>query len=70
VWQRTLIDFLEQGGFSYTYWVWNPDAWIGGLIVDDHGTLDRAKIDLLRPSQAPLLGMPHPERTGAVQSPS
>ena len=25
-WQRTLISFLEQGDFSYTYWVWNPDA--------------------------------------------
>ena len=58
VWQRSLISFLEQGGFSYTYWVWNPDAWIGGLLVDDRGTLDRAKIDLLRPSQAPLLGTP------------
>jgi endoglucanase len=56
VWQRSLISFLEQGDFSYTYWVWNPDAWIGGLLVDDRGTLDRAKIDLLRPSQAPLLG--------------
>jgi endoglucanase len=56
VWQRNLISFLEQGGFSYTYWVWNPDAWIGGLLVDDHGTLDRAKLALLRPSQAPLLG--------------
>jgi endoglucanase len=56
VWQRSLIRFLEQGGFSYTYWVWNQDAWIGGLLVDDRGTLDRAKIELLRPSQAPLLG--------------
>ena len=58
VWQRSLLSFLEQGDFSYTYWVWNPDAWIGGLLVDDRGTLDRAKIDLLRASQAPLLGKP------------
>jgi endoglucanase len=56
VWQRSLVDFLKQGGFSYAYWVWNPDPWIGGLLLDDHGTLDRAKVDLLRPSQAPLLG--------------
>jgi endoglucanase len=56
-WQRSLINFLEQGGFSYTYWVWNPDAWIGGL-VDDRGTLDQTKIKLLRPSQAALLGRP------------
>jgi aryl-phospho-beta-D-glucosidase BglC (GH1 family) len=58
VWQRGLVDFLAQGSFSYTYWVWNPDAWIGGLLVDDSGNLNRAKIDLLRPSQAPLLGDP------------
>jgi len=56
VWQRSLISFLEQGGFSYTYWVWNPDAWIGGLLVDDRGDLDQAKLRLLGPSQAPLLG--------------
>jgi endoglucanase len=58
VWQRSLVSFLEQGGFSYTYWVWNPDAWIGGLLLDNRGTVDRAKIDLLRPSMAALLGKP------------
>jgi endoglucanase len=56
LWQRNLVSFLQQGGFSYTYWVWNPDQWIGGLLQDDRGTLDRAKVDLLGPSQAPLLG--------------
>jgi endoglucanase len=56
MWQRSLISFLEQGGYSYAYWVWNPDAWIGGLLMDDRGTLDSAKMALLRPSQAPLLG--------------
>jgi endoglucanase len=56
LWQRSLISFLKQGGFSYTYWVWNPDGWIGGLLLDDRGTLDRAKLGLLSPSQAPLLG--------------
>jgi len=56
LWQRSLISFLMQGGFSYTYWVWNPDAWIGGLLLDDRGTLDHAKLGLLGPSQAPLLG--------------
>jgi endoglucanase len=58
LWQRNLVNFLEQGGFSYTYWVWNPDGWTGGLTVDDRGTVDRAKLVLLRPSQAPLLGQP------------
>jgi endoglucanase len=59
VWQRSLISFLEQGGFSYTYWVWNPDSWAGGLLLDDRGTLDRSKMSLLGPWQAPLLGMSH-----------
>ena len=54
IWQRSFISFLEQGGFSYTCGVWNPDAWIGGLLIDDRGTLNQAKIDLLRASQAPL----------------
>jgi endoglucanase len=58
VWQRSLIAFLDQGSFSYTYWVWNPDSWIGGLLVDDWGTLNHAKLDLLRTSQAPLLAKP------------
>jgi len=55
VWQRSLVSFLGQEGFSYTYWVWNPDTWIGGLLLDDRGTLDQTKIKLLRSTQAPLL---------------
>jgi endoglucanase len=55
VWQRALIDFLAQGGFSYTYWVWNPDGFVGGVLVDGRGSVDAAKLRLLAPSQAPLL---------------
>jgi endoglucanase len=58
IWQRTLIDFLTAGGFSYTYWVWNPDGWVGGLLLDGHGNVDQAKLSLLSPSQAELLGRP------------
>ena len=58
IWQRSLISFLQQEGFSYTYWVWNPDAWIGGLLVDDRGTLDQSKMKLLQSTQAPPLGEP------------
>ncbi|MBV9169710.1 MAG: cellulase family glycosylhydrolase, partial [Chloroflexi bacterium] len=57
-WQRSLISYIQEGRFSYTYWVWNPDAWIGGLTVDDRGNLNQAKLGLLRPGQAPLLGTP------------
>jgi endoglucanase len=61
LWQRSLINYLTEGGFSYTYWVWNPDGWVGGLLVDNHGNLDTAKLRLLRPSQAAILGMPTPQ---------
>jgi endoglucanase len=56
IWQRSLITFLAEGGFSYAYWVWNPDGWVGGLLVDNRGDVDGAKLSLLRPSQAALLG--------------
>jgi endoglucanase len=59
-WQRALIEFLQREGFSYTYWTWNQDPWVGGLIEDDAGTLDRYKMNLLGPTQAPLLGRPVP----------
>jgi endoglucanase len=58
VWQRKLVSFLSQEGFSYTYWVWNQDAWIGGLLQNDRGGLDQAKMTLLRSTQAPMLGQP------------
>src|SRR5215472_1920337 len=54
VWQRSLITFLEQGGYSYMYWVWNPDGWTGGVLLDDRGTVDQNKLALLAPG--PLLG--------------
>jgi endoglucanase len=63
VWQRALVRFLEQGGYSYTYWVWNPDSWVGGLLVDDQGRLDRAKLALLGSSQAPPLAKPQQDNT-------
>jgi endoglucanase len=65
VWQRTLVAFLQDGGYSNMYWVWNQDQWIGGLLVNDRGDLDRAKLNLLAPGQAPLLGqrIPSPSAT-------
>jgi endoglucanase len=58
IWQRTLIAFLQDGGYSNLYWVWNPDPWIGGIMMNDRGDLDRAKLGLLAPGQGPLLGRP------------
>lgn len=66
IWQRTLIDYLAQFGFSYTYWVWNRDGWVGGLLIDNVGHVDEAKLRLLGPSQAKLLGRPSPRVTPEI----
>jgi endoglucanase len=56
LWQRALIAFLQDGGYSNLYWVWNPDGWTGGILLDEGGRVDRGKLDLLAPGQSPLLG--------------
>jgi endoglucanase len=56
IWQRSLIDYLRRGGFSFTYWVWNPDDWIGGLVQERSGNLNQSKMELLTPLLWPLLG--------------
>ncbi len=58
VWQRALIGFIQDRGFSYAYRVWNFDGWTGGLLQDDQRTLNQAKLGLLSPTQWPLLGEP------------
>jgi endoglucanase len=65
-WQRALIGFLHDGGFSHAYWVWNPDSWIGGLLLDDHGTLDHAKLNILTRGRSQLLGRPEPPQSEAT----
>jgi endoglucanase len=67
-WQRTLIAYLQEGGYSQLYWVWNTDAWIGGLLLDDRGTLDTAKLGLLAAGQGPLLGRPEPVQSEPTPS--
>src|SRR5262245_43690871 len=56
VWQRALIEYVEREGFSYTYWVWNQDDWVGGLVQDNDGRLNQAKLSLLARSQWPSMG--------------
>jgi endoglucanase len=70
IWQRALVDFLEQGNFSYTYWVWNPDGWVGGLLVNGRGDVDAAKLKLLGPTQAGQFGADQPPAdTSAERTP-
>jgi endoglucanase len=60
VWQRTLVEYIEREGFNYTYWVWNQDDWVGGLVRDNSGRLDQAKLSLLARSQWPFMGERQP----------
>ena len=67
VWQRTLVSYLQQNGFDYTYWCWNPNSGdTGGVLQDDWSTLDQAKLAMLNAYQWPLLGSPEP--AGAAQA--
>jgi endoglucanase len=59
IWQRTLVGYLKQYGFSYTYWAWNPDsADTGGVLQDDWCSIDQYKLEVLSYYQWPLLHEP------------
>jgi endoglucanase len=48
IWQRKLVDFIQQKNLSFTYWSWNPNsADTGGILLDDWKTVDAAKQQLL-----------------------
>jgi endoglucanase len=76
VWQRTLVSYLQQNGFDYTYWCWNPNSGdTGGVLQDDWATLNQAKLAILNAYQWPLLGSPEPAAAAqaivsAYQAPS
>lgn len=56
IWQRELFSYLKQHGINYTYWSWNPNSGdTGGVLTDDWMTVDKAKLDLIRTHQAPLM---------------
>ncbi len=60
-WLRSLVAFMKDYGFSYTYWAWNPDSGdTGGLLQDDWKTLNQAKLEPLSLYQCPLLEQPTP----------
>ncbi|GAA0741633.1 cellulase family glycosylhydrolase [Dactylosporangium roseum] len=55
IWQRSLLAYLKENGFSYTYWSWNPNSGdTGGVLNDDWTTLNEDKVALLKSYQAPL----------------
>ncbi|GAA2614449.1 cellulase family glycosylhydrolase [Dactylosporangium fulvum] len=55
IWQRSLMAYMKEHGFSYTYWSWNPNSGdTGGILNDDWNTLNEDKVALLKSYQAPL----------------
>ncbi len=47
VWQRTLMDYVQQNGFGWLSWAFNPDSGdTGGLLSDDWLNVVQAKADL------------------------
>ena len=48
IWQRQLVDFIQNKGLSFAYWCWNPNSQdTGGILLDDWLTVDRSKHELL-----------------------
>lgn len=48
IWQRKLVDFIQQKNLSFTYWSLNPNsADTGGILLDDWKTVDAPKQQLL-----------------------
>lgn len=47
VWQRALMDYVQQSGFGWLSWAFNPDSGdTGGLLSDDWLNVVQAKADL------------------------
>ncbi len=47
-WQRTLAQYLQRHGLSYTYWSWTPNSWdTGGLLTNNWKTVDPSKLSIL-----------------------
>lgn len=48
VWQRLLVNYIEDNELSFAYWSWNPNsADTGGILLDDWQTVDSSKQQLL-----------------------
>lgn len=49
-WMDTLVTYLKSTDTHWLFWSWNPNSQdTGGLLLDDWTTLDRRKLDKLKP---------------------
>ena len=50
MWQRQLINFIQQKKLHFAYWSWNPDSSdTGGILQADWRTIEQEKQQLLNP---------------------
>jgi endoglucanase len=55
-WLVALVDYIQKGGLSFTFWSWNPDSGdTGGILQDDWMTVNTDKMNVLKPALAPLI---------------
>ena len=48
IWQRQLVDYINENDLSFAYWSWNPNsADTGGILLDDWHQIDVEKQALL-----------------------
>lgn len=69
-WFSSLISYLGKGvgGFSWTFWSWNPDsADTGGILMDDWLTVNSDKQIQLKEIQFPINGKGSGSTTRVVQ---
>lgn len=58
-WIHALTSYIQHHDLSYTFWSLNPNSGdTGGLLTDDWKTVHPEKLALLRPTLAPLIGIP------------
>ena len=70
-WQRTLVQYLKDHGFSYAYWAINPNSGdTGGILGDDWQTVNKDKMDLLSSYMAPKMRVSNPDQIDTSQVPA
>ena len=48
IWQRKLVDYINEYDLSFAYWSWNPNSGdTGGILLDDWQQVDQEKQTLL-----------------------
>lgn len=59
VWQRKLVEFIQQENLGFAYWSWNPNSDdTGGILQEDWVSVERPKQELL---QGVLVAINFPE---------